>query len=473
MTSPSVGQEVSITRRLLVLAWPLVVSSSFTTVQITIDRLFLSRVDVNMATASVAAASIFWLPFVLLWATAGYVATFVAQYTGANRPARVGPAVWQGLYFSVIAGGMFLLLIPFAPMLFQAIDHDPVIMGLEVQYFQCLCWFALPGLISAAVSAFFSGRNKSTVVIWINLIGTLVNAGLDYVLIFGEFGCPALGIVGAGWATVAGGWASAIVGLCWMFRAKYRHENATLSGWKFDGELFRRLIRFGLPSGAHWALDISAFNAFIVLTGWFGSADLGATGLALTINGVAFIPMLGLGQAVTILVGQCLGENRADRAQRATWAGLGVASAYMGFCATLFIGIPHLLIAPFQGMNEAGTWAEVAGRVQIILIFVAAYSLFDAANLVLSFGLRGAGDTLFVSLVSLCLAWPVMVIPTYLAYQNGWGVYWAWGFATTYIALQAVCFLVRFLGGKWKSMRVIESAPIAETSGELVTIRDL
>src|SRR5690349_15864311 len=83
---------------LVALAWPLVVSNSFTTVQVFIDRLFLSWYDVDTSTAAVLANTLFWLPYALLFPTAGYVATFAAQYTGAGRPQRVGPAVWQGLY---------------------------------------------------------------------------------------------------------------------------------------------------------------------------------------------------------------------------------------------------------------------------------------------------------------------------------------------------------------------------------------
>ena len=109
------------------------------------------------------------------------------------------------------------------------------------------------------------------------------------------------------------------------------------------------------------------------------------------------------------------------------------------------------------------TQRREADRVEILLWFVAAFSVFDAANIVLSFGLRGAGDTVFVSLVSLFLAWPVMVFPSWAAWKYGWGLYWAWAFASAYIGAQAICFLVRFRGGKWRSMRVIEPAVIERT----------
>ena len=452
--------EWSALKTLVALAWPLVVSNSFTTVQVFIDRLFLSWYDVDTATAAVLANTLFWLPYALLFPTAGYVATFAAQYTGAGRPRRVGPAVWQGIYFSVIAGLATLALIPLAEPIFRLIGHDPTIQALEVQFFRCLCWLALPGLLTATVSAFFSGRGQSTVVMAINLVGLVVTAALDYCLIFGRLGFPEWGLVGAGWATVAGASASAVLGLALMLRRRYREENATASGWRFEPALFLRFLRYGLPSAAQWALDMTAFTAFLVITGWFGTSELGATGLVLTINAVAFIPMLGVGQAVAVLVGRSLGEDRPDRAARMTWVGLAVAGGYMGALAVLYVSFPTVFIAPFQGDNDPAKWHAIADRVAILLWFVAAFSVFDAANIVLSFGLRGAGDTLFVSLVSLFLAWPVMVLPTWLAWKYGWGLYWAWAFASVYICLQATCFLVRFRGGRWKTMRVIEPAVI-------------
>jgi MATE family multidrug resistance protein len=447
-------------KTLLTLAWPLILSNSIATVQITTDRLFLSQVSTESATASVAAMMIYWLPFILLFTTAGYVSTFVAQYTGAGRPHRVGPAVWQGIYFSILAGIAMLLLLPYSDSIFYQIDHSEVLQGLESQYFRCLCWYSLPALLTSVATGFFSGRGESIFVIAISLTGALVNAILDWIFIFGLLGLPEMGIWGAGLATVIGAWCSVLVGFALMLRRKYREENHILSGWRFDTELFRRLLRFGMPSGFQWALDVTAFNAFVILTGWFGDGDLAATGLIITINNLAFLPMLGIGQAASILVGRYLGENRPDIAEQVTWRAVLVAGGYMVAISLLYILLPSLFIDRFQGNTEAEKWLPIAEKVRILLWFVAAYSVFDAGNIVFSFALRGAGDTVFVSLVSLFLAWPVMVIPTYFAWKLGWGLYWAWGFASLYVALGAICYLIRFYLGKWKSMRVIESSLI-------------
>src|SRR5262249_4406941 len=160
--------------------------------------------DPREMAASFPAVMWFWLLFGLLQVTAGYTSTFVAQYTGAGRPHRVGPAVWQGIYFAVLAGLLMLLLVPAAPLFIAVGDHSPSLQLLETTYLQCLAFAALPMLVMAAVNGFFSGRGQTWTVLGIEAFGTMVNVALALVLIFGGAGFPEMGIAGAGWATVAG-----------------------------------------------------------------------------------------------------------------------------------------------------------------------------------------------------------------------------------------------------------------------------
>jgi MATE family multidrug resistance protein len=444
------------------LALPLILSSSFLTLQLTIDRALLSQAASVAVAAALPAAAVYWALFALVQNTANYSATFVAQYLGAGRPLRLGPAVWQGLYFSIAAGLLFLGLRPLAPLLFPMGLHDEAVRQLEIAYFRCLCFAALPALIVAAVNGFFSGRGDSWTVLIIDAVGLAVNAPLAYALIFGEWGFPALGIEGAGWATVVGSTISAALALFLFLRPKYQTAHATRSGWRFEAGHFWRLMRFGVPNGLQWMLDGLAFTMFLFLVGKLGLVPLAATNIAFAINLVALLPMLGMGQAVLVLVGQRLGQDRPDLAERSTWTGFWMAWTYMSAVALLYILLPGMFLYIFGNKDE--NWAEIALLVPVLLRFVAVYSLFDSINIVFSFALRGAGDTLFVSALSLGLAWPIMVLPTWLALELGWGLYWAWAFASAYVIALGIAFILRFRTGKWKSMRVIEQAPVLEES---------
>jgi MATE family multidrug resistance protein len=457
------------------------------TVQVFVDTILLSWHNPDEMAASFPAVMWFWLPFGLLQVTAGYVSTFVAQYTGAKRPQRVGPAVWQGIYFALAAGLAFLVVVPAAPYLIELGGHTERMQELETIYLQCLCFAALPMLVMAAVNGFFSGRGQTWTVLGIEAVGTTVNVFLALFLIFGRaglphldlpgwewfasghrhlaerFGIPELGIAGAGWATVAGSVASAMFALGLLFRSKYRSEFNTLGGWRFERELFGRLMKYGGPAGMQVFLDVLVFLLFVLFVGRLGEAELGATTLTVRLNMVAFLPMMGLGQAICILVGQRLGGDRPDLAERSAYTGLAWSFGYMCLVAGVYLLLPETLVSIFESRAEdAAKFEAIAAIVPTLLIFVAVYSVMDSVNLSFAFALRGAGDTRFVTAVTFVLAWPVMVIPTYLVWKFGGSVYWAWGFATAHIFGMGVCFWLRFRTGKWKAMRVIEP----DVSGE-------
>jgi MATE family multidrug resistance protein len=442
---------------LLRLAWPLILSNSLWTLQIVLDRIFLSRSSPGEVGASMATAVLFWVPIQLLQNTANYATTFVAQYTGAGQPRRVGPTIWQALYFSAAAGLAMLLLVPLAGPLFSLGGHAPDLQQLEAVYFRCLCFCVLPMLITASVCSFFAGRGDSRTVLFINATGLGVNALWAYVLIFGRWGFPQMGIAGAGLATIIGTSTSAAVALALLFLPRYQERYATVSGWGFDAELFGRLMRFGLPNGVFLALDTLGFSVFIYLIGRLGEVELAATTITFTLNMLAILPMLGIGQAVEVLVGQRLGEDRPDLAERSTWKGFWLAWLFTLALGLAYIFLPDLLVLPFRSEGHPEEWERVRDLVPTLLRFVAVYCLFDCVNLTFSFALRGAGDTRFVMLVTVCLSMGVLALPSWAVVSWGGGLYGAWTCASLYIILLAVVFLVRFRHGAWKSMRVIET----------------
>jgi MATE family multidrug resistance protein len=446
-------------RELLALATPLVVSQSFATVQIFMDTLLLSWHDPLEMAASFPAAMWYWLFFALMQVTAGYTSTFVAQYTGAGRPHRVGPAVWQGIHFALLSGLFFLLLVPAAPYLIALGKHSAALQPLEVSYLRCLAFAGLPMLVMAAINGFFSGRGQTWTVLGIEAFGTSLNVILAQGLIFGRAGLPEMGIAGAGWSVVAGSWASALLALGLLLRRRYRKQFATAAGWRPERELFGRLMRYGGPSGVQVFLDVLVFHLFTQMVGRLGNAEMGATSLTIRLNIVAFLPMMGMGQAVSILVGQRLGADQPELAEKSTYTGLRWVLGWMSLVALAYLLLPDLLVSLFRSDRDPEAFAAVAALVPRLLACVAIYSLADAGNVTFSFALRGAGDTRFVTLLTFCLAWPIMVIPTALLVWFDASLYWAWASATAYILAMALCFYLRFRTGKWKSMRVIEVAP--------------
>src|SRR5262249_46877808 len=152
--------------------------------------------------------------------------------------------------------------IPLTDFLVALAGHEPNLQGLEATYLRVLCVAALPTLVAAAASSFFTGLGKSGTVLLINAVGLAINAVLAYGWILGHWGFEALGIAGAGWATVCGSTASAVLALALMLRSEHQAHHATASGWRLERSLLRRLLRFGAPNGVVVSLETLAFALF-------------------------------------------------------------------------------------------------------------------------------------------------------------------------------------------------------------------
>ncbi len=441
------------------LAFPLILSTSAWSLQHFIDRMFLAWYSPAAIAASMPAGFLEFTIASLFIGTTSYISTFVAQYYGANQYEQIGKIIWQGLFFSLFAMVIILAWLPFAGLLFRLAGHAPEIQRLEQQYFVVLIAGGGFPIAAAALSSFFSGRGDVWTVMWVNVIATVVNIGLDYLLIFGKYGLPELGMRGAAVATVMSAVVSFALFMGLMLRAKFRRQYHTWSGRKFDAHMFRRLLYFGLPGGAHSFLDCLGFALFILLVGRYGAEALAATNIAFNINTLAFMPMFGFGIAVSVIVGQRLGENNPTLAERSTWSAAHLTFLYMLILSVLYVVVPGLFLHPFGKQATVVSFQPIYNYGVILLRFVALYSLFDAMNIVFSAAIKGAGDTRFVMFISVTLSWIVMVIPTFLAtIIFHWSLFVSWSFATAYVVLLGLIFLVRFLQGKWKSMRVIEES---------------
>ncbi len=447
-------------REVLAVAFPLIMSTGAWSIQHFVDRMFLTWYSPETVAASMPAGMLNFVATSLFIGTASYVGTFVAQYYGAGEHQRIGAVMWQGLYVALMGGVLIASLIPFAGIFFSFVGHEPVIRDHETVYFRILCLGAIPAITTAALSGFFSGRGRTWPVMWADLAATGVNVILDYILIFGKFGLPELGIAGAAIATVISGVVASSILFTLMAVPMRNRVFAVSTGWRFDPALFRRLMRFGLPSGVQFMLDVAGFAIFLLLLGRLGTASLAATNIAFNINTLAFMPMIGLGIAVSVLVGQRLGANDIPNAERVAWSGFHVTGLYMGTVALLYVAVPGIFLYPFSLNASQTEFREIRDIAVVLLRFVALYSLFDTMNIIFASAIKGAGDTRFVMRMIFSLSVFLLAVPSWIAVKFFHAdVYALWVIATFYVCALGTGFLIRFLGGKWKTMRVIEIPP--------------
>lgn len=450
-TRPCGGRDV------VKLALPLVVSCGSLSLMHFVDRMFLLWYSPQAMAAAMPAGILHFTLLCFPFGMAMYVNAFVAQYQGAGRPERIGLAVWQGARIGLVAAPFFLATIPLAPIIFALVGHNPEVAALETVYYQVLTFGAGGMLISAAFSTFFTGRGATRVVMAVDCTAVTLNLVLDYAFIFGHFGLPSMGIEGAAWATVISQWFKVLVYWWLMMRPVHREEYQTVAGRRFDAELMRRILRYGGPNGLQLLVEVSGFSLFILLVGRLGEQAMIATTLAFNVNSVAFIPMLGLGIAISTMVGQQLGKNRPDMAARVTWTALRLALGYMGMMAALYLFVPDLFMLGHASGTSPELFSEVRDVTVVLLRFVAAYCLLDACLIVFVNAIKGAGDTRFILYTNLVMA-PMPVLAGWWGIANfGWGLVWCWGVITVWISTLGVIYTVRFLQGHWRTMRVIEA----------------
>jgi MATE family multidrug resistance protein len=450
---------------------PLVVSFGSTSLIHFTDRVFLANYSLEAIAAALPAGIVSFLFTCFFMGVAGYVNVFIAQYTGALALERVGASLWQGIYFSLGAAVFLALLYFIAEPLFAYSGHPPAVRAQEIVYFKILTLGSGLIVIGTSLSCFFSGRGLTRPVMITNLIGAGVNIPLDYMLVFGVGPFPELGIAGAAIATVTAEAVMALLFALLIFLPKGHRDFGVSSAFRFDGGLFRRLMSFGLPGGVQFFVDIFAFTFFVFMVGRLGSVELAATNIVFAINTMAFLPMIGLSITVSTMVGQALGGNRPAKALFATGSTLRITFMYMSLMVLLFLFAPEPLLRLFSDPKTQPINHQAIMDTGVVLLkFVAVYTMFDAIAIVLSGALRGAGDIKFVTASMAIASFFVMILPVYIIVEwTKLGLYAVWTCAASYILVLNIVFSLRYRGGKWQEMRVIEQDAGPVPSGEKTT----
>ena len=295
----------------------------------------------------------------------------------------------------------------------------------------------------------------------INICGMLVNIPLDYVLINGWGIFPELGILGAAIATVFSWFLTSIMFGFLIFTRENDRLYGVLKQRALDSRLLRRLLQFGLPGALQFTADIFTFMFFIFIVGRIGTVELAVTNIAMSIDTLSFLPLLGISLGTSTLVGQALGRKNPGEAVAATTATMHLTILYTLAFVLLFVLAPKPLLDLFWPAElSPQQHASVNAMGTVLLRFVAGFLFFDAVYMIFTGALKGAGDTRFILLSIACVSILTMLLPAYIGVEYfGLGLYYVWSCAVLFIFVLAVVTALRYRRGKWKEMRVIEDLP--------------
>lgn len=444
-------------RELWHLSYPLIITMAAQVVMQFADRMFLAWYSHEALAACVPAGALAMTFAAMFMGLASYTSVFISQYYAKKKYASVAISLWQGIFLAVISALLLAALTPLGTAVINAFGHEAAVRSLELKYFIILNLFGGLAVINNALASFFSGRGQSKVPMWAAVVGNLVNIGLDYVMIFGKLGFPAMGIEGAAWATIIGCGSITLIFCTLIFAGKVRKEFKINRLAGFYKPVFSRLLRFGLPNGFGFLMDILSFTLFTFMIGNIDTISLQASNIVMSMQPVVFTVILGLGIGIQILVSKYQGLKRPDLSIKVVKNACKIGYTYAGavglaffFGAPLFMG---LFIHP-SSPDAAAITAKTYPLMKLVSFFV----LFDATYLIFGESIRGAGDTKFYMYVMLFCAWGLLIPGTWLiVYKLQLSVFWVWSWLTFYAAITAVLMLWRFLRGKWKTFNVTGS----------------
>jgi MATE family multidrug resistance protein len=445
---------------------PLVLSTAAITVMEFCDRVFLANYDLDAISAATPAGVLAFLCIIFFSGVVGYASVFVAQFTGAGAPHRIGAVIRQALYLSA-AAGLFLAALAFLLVpAFRLAGHPPEIVRLETAYFRVLCLGGGLHVAQSALAALFTGLGRTRPVLAVNVVGMAVNIPLNFALINGRWGAPELGIVGAGLATVTAWLLMLIIYGLLVFTPANERRFRIRSAGSIESDLCRRLLRYGIPGALQFCLDVFAFLFFIFMVGRLGKSQMAVSNIVIAINSLAFMPAMGVSQGVSTLVGQSLGRNRPRQADAAVWSAAHLLWGYTALVAVLYLAAPQWVLSLFvpSGRGTPEDAAVVAIGV-VLLRMVTAYVFLDATYMTLVGALKGAGDTRFIMVSIGAASLVLMILPVVVGIEwLGMGIYFGWGCIIVFVAGLCGITLWRYRQGKWRSMRVVGTTTSASSN---------
>lgn len=444
-------------KEVLILALPMIISTACDGVMTFTDRLFLARVGSEQMNAAMGGGVTMQMLMFFFVGLTGYSTALVAQYFGAGEKQNATKAAFQAILVTLLAWPVILLVKPLAFLFFDLMKFPESQLGFQVEYMNILAWGSVFSMMRYTLGCYFSGIGKTKIVMSATLAAMVVNVVLDYILIFGKLGFPAMGVQGAALATVTGSFVATIVLLVVYLNKINRTEFAVLKSFRFDYGIMKKLIYYGSPAGFEMFLNFLAFTTMIAMFHAQGDSVATATTIMFNWDLVSFIPLLGIEIAVTSLTGRYMGAGKPDIAQHAAISAIKTGIFYSIIILALFVLIPEQLVQVFHPETPTAIFDEAVPIAVAMIRIAALYVLAEAVMVAMVGALRGAGDTYFTMLVSVIAHWmfiPILYVSMYVLKLS---IPFSWFLLVLFFLGFCTIFIFRFRSGKWKRIRVIHS----------------
>ncbi len=409
------------------------------------DTLMLGWYEVEALAAVTLASALFFSALIAGSGFAWAVMPMVAAAAERGDEIEVRRTTRMGGWLSMIFALAMVPLMWWSEPILRAIGQSPEVAGRAQDYLRIAGWGLIPGLIMMLMKSYLSALERTSVILWVTLAAAVLNAALNYVLIFGNFGAPELGERGAAIASLTLFVVSALVLMIYAARSFPAHQ-LFVRIWRADREALGRVYRLGWPIGLTSLSETGLFTGSAVLMGWLGTVPLAAHGIAIQIASATFVVHLGLSQAATVRAGRAVGRRDLPGLRGGGVVAIALSVLISALTIVVFLSVPGFLVGLFVDPTDPDRDAILAIGV-VLLAMAALFQLMDGAQVMALGLLRGVQDTKVPMIYAAVAYWIVgMPISYLLGFPLGLGGVGIWLGLVIGLAVAAVLLMIRFWG---------------------------
>jgi len=436
-------------KKTVYLSFPIVVGQIGQLLMSVVDNIMVGKVGVQALAASSIANALFTLVMVVGFGISLAITPLTAIALGQGKDKECGVILRQGLILNLFCGivlcGITLVLAECIRFMNQPMD----IVAPAALYMKVLGFSLIPMMIFQSYRQFAEGVSFLKPAMIITLLANLINIFVNWVFIYGNLGAPAMGLTGAGFATISSRVFMAILLVIVVIKSQYlKRFDPTLNYRKIDFFIMKKLLKIGIPGGCQYFFEVSAFAASSIMIGWIGATELAAHQIALNLASISFMVALGISSAATIRVGNAVGKNDISATRTAGFSATILCAVFMASAGLFFIQFRQVL----PGFYLLET--KVIEMASAVLIIVAIFQISDGTQAVGLGILRGITDMKIPTLFTFAAYWLLGLPSGYiLAFKFDMGIMGVWYGLLVSLTISACLMIMRF---HFKSKRLIQ-----------------
>lgn len=412
------------------------------------DTIMLGWYSVGALAAAVLSATLFYTLFTIGAGVAWAVLPLVAEAAARDDQQRIRRVTRMGLWLSTGFGVLMLPFLIWSEPILLALGQPPQVAADAQDYLRIAGWGMFPALGVMVLKSYVAALERAQVVLWVTIAAAVVNGVVNYLLIFGHFGFPEMGLAGAAIASVTVHVLSLI--LLALYAVWTRPQDALFQRvWRPDPATLREVFRLGWPIGLTNLSESGLFSATAIMMGWLGTIPLAAHGIAIQVTSATFMFHMGLSNAATVRAGRALGRNDLSGLALGGWAALAVSLIFAVLTMALFLSVPGPLIGAFVDPDEPARATIIATGIGL-LAMAALFQLADGVQVTVLGLLRGVQDTRVPMWLAAVSYWVVGMPVSYgVGIVAGWDGIGIWIGLITGLSVAAALLMARFW---WHSM---------------------